>query len=57
MRVLLALFVAFVTLPCAAPAETATPAPTASTPVVLPAVLDPAKMGLTRSIYLIHSLH
>jgi hypothetical protein len=45
MRVLLAWFVAFVALPCAAPAATATPPPAAATPIALPAVPDPAKMG------------
>jgi hypothetical protein len=44
-RVLLALFVASVTVPAAAPAATATPPAPAATPYTLPAVLDPAKMG------------
>jgi hypothetical protein len=43
-RVLLALFVASVTLAAGAPAVAAS-APPAPAPVVLPTVLDPAKMG------------
>jgi hypothetical protein len=43
-RVLLALFVAFVLLPAGVPAMAASAAP-APTPIALPAVLDPAKMG------------